>query len=699
MRFVSIPVLCMAVMTFYVGFYHLFLYYRRRSQHPEDFSFAIVCFTMGFYDVMCAGAYNANSFLDGFSWQRGQVAMASLSGVTYTWFITDYVPSKTKTIRNVFMVFFVVSALLVAFVQAPFFWHAEQTAVKHAHLPFNFSITYYEVTCGFYTKFLGAMGFVVFAYAYALGFRLYRENKAKGIPLLISNTVFCAGMINDALYLDLVIKSVYIIEYTYMAIVLLMAYSLSNTVVESAVLKEAFEASEKKYRSLVDNSLVGIFISLEGAVKFCNQRFAQIFGYSRAADVLGKPLEQLILPANDSNHAHASGAGGDEELIHRDIFEREGVTASETPIDLEIRANPINYESHAAVQGSVIDITDRKRADRLIRKERDKAQKYLDVAGVMMLVLGNDGVVQLINKKGCEILQYEEKEIIGKDWFTHFVPKPYRAKLKQDFTQMMAGESQHLQYHENPILTKDEDYRTIAWYNTILTDETGCIIGSLSSGEDITQRKAAEEQIQRNLKEKEILLKEIHHRVKNNLQIIISLLNLESARIGNERILRIFEDCNQRIRTMSMIHERLYQSEHFESIDFRDYVETLVSELFISYHVGTQIRSKLEIEPVDLGLDRAIPCGLILNELVTNAIKHAFPDNREGWIRIQFRVLEDKRYKLTVADNGIGVPDDFRYQEINTLGLKLVEVLTQQLDGTFEIRQNNGSTFSVTFKC
>jgi two-component system sensor kinase len=687
----------MAVMTFYVGFYHLFLYYRRRSKHPEDFSFAIACFTMGFYDIMSAGEYNANSVLDGFAWQRGQVASLSLIGAAYTWFVTDYVPSKSKAIRNFLLVFFCISALCVAFLQTPFFWHPEQPAIKYAHMPFHLSITYYEVTPGFYSQFLGAMGFLVFLYAYILCFRLYRKNKAKTIPLLITNTIFCIGLVNDALYHDLVIKSIYIIEYAYMAIVLLMAYSLSNTVVESAVMKEAFEASEKKYRSLVDHSLVGIFIITDEIIKFCNHEFVQIFGYSQSKDVLDMPCHHLILHPENAEPSQKTKLFSEDELVKNDSFERKGVTASGIQIDLEIRASRIRYESRPAIQGSIIDITGRKKADLIIRQERDKAQKYLDVAGVMILVLDMDGKVQLINKKGCEILRYEEREVVGKDWFEHYIPKPYRENLKKGFLGMFANQERDMEYNENPILTKDGDYRTIAWNNKILTDETGRIVGVLSSGEDITERKAAEEHVQRNLKEKEVLLKEIHHRVKNNLQIIISLLNLESAKIADEHILRIFEDCNQRIRTMSMIHERLYQSEHFESIDFCGYAEALVEELFLSYHVGDHVRSELKIQSFYLGLDTAIPCGLILNELVTNSIKHAFPNNGGGLIRVEFRLKDKTHYEMVVSDNGVGMPEDIRIHEINTLGLKLVDVLSQQLNGKFEISSKKGTTFTVTF--
>jgi two-component sensor histidine kinase len=146
-----------------------------------------------------------------------------------------------------------------------------------------------------------------------------------------------------------------------------------------------------------------------------------------------------------------------------------------------------------------------------------------------------------------------------------------------------------------------------------------------------------------------------------------------------------------------MIHERLYQSEHFESIDFRGYAEALLEELFMSFHVGDRIKSELNIQRFYLGLDTAIPCGLIINELVTNSIKHAFPNDGGGRIRVEFRLRDGDHYELVVSDNGVGMPEGINIHEIDTLGLKLIDVLSQQLNGKFEISGKKGTCCTVSF--
>ncbi|HEC67978.1 MAG TPA: PAS domain S-box protein, partial [Candidatus Desulfofervidus auxilii] len=238
---------------------------------------------------------------------------------------------------------------------------------------------------------------------------------------------------------------------------------------------------------------------------------------------------------------------------------------------------------------------ERKQVEEEIRKERDRLQKYLDVAGVIIVTLNKQGEITLINRKGCEILGYPKRALIGKNWFDTCIPERYRSKIREVFQQTIAGNLQASEYYENPVLTRSGEERTIAWHNAILTDKSGNAIGTLSSGEDITQRKQAEEQIKAALKEKEVLLREIHHRVKNNMQIVSSLLRLQSRYTKDKQILDIFKASQSRIESMAFIHEKLYQSKDLTRIDFTDYVNTLVRNLFTTYGVSTA-RIKLNID-------------------------------------------------------------------------------------------------------
>lgn len=214
---------------------------------------------------------------------------------------------------------------------------------------------------------------------------------------------------------------------------------------------------------------------------------------------------------------------------------------------------------------------------------------------------------------------------------------------------------------------------------------------------DITERKKAEEQLKSSLKEKEMLLKEIHHRVKNNLQVITSLLNLQSQYIKDKKTADIFKESQNRIKTMALIHEKLYQSKDLARIDFSEYISNLTRYLFQSYGVNASIIDlKINVDNVLLDVDMAIPCGLIINELISNSLKYAFPPGEKGEIGIDFNTKNNK-FILIVWDNGIGIPDNIDFQNTESLGLQLVCILTEQLGGTIELNKSLGTKFKITF--
>ena len=219
------------------------------------------------------------------------------------------------------------------------------------------------------------------------------------------------------------------------------------------------------------------------------------------------------------------------------------------------------------------------------------------------------------------------------------------------------------------------------------------------------ERKEVEEQLNASLKEKEVLLKEIHHRVKNNMQVISSLLNLQSGRIKNEEILEMFKESQDRIRSMSLIHERLYQSQDLARIDFSHYIENLANHLFQSYRIDPESVGLItDVHDVSLDINKAIPCGLIINELVSNSLKYAFPQTKggekkktkKGEINISLS-SEDGKIALFYKDNGIGLPEDLNIETADSFGLQLVTALVAQLNGTIEINRKPGATFKITF--
>ncbi len=217
---------------------------------------------------------------------------------------------------------------------------------------------------------------------------------------------------------------------------------------------------------------------------------------------------------------------------------------------------------------------------------------------------------------------------------------------------------------------------------------------------DITERKNSEDKLIKSLKEKEVLLREIHHRTKNNMQIISSLLSLQSEKVEDAYYNEILLESQNRIKTMSLIHEKLYRSDDLANIDFKDYINSLVINMFRTYDINTKtISFKTDIDNIALSIDTAIPCGLIINELVSNSFKHAFPGDRKGEISIAFKQIPGDKYLLSVTDNGIGIPEEINISETKTLGLQLVTTLARhQLQGEIEIIRDKGSSFRICFK-
>jgi PAS domain S-box-containing protein len=216
-------------------------------------------------------------------------------------------------------------------------------------------------------------------------------------------------------------------------------------------------------------------------------------------------------------------------------------------------------------------------------------------------------------------------------------------------------------------------------------------------GFDITENKINEEKITQSLKEKDILLKEVHHRVKNNMQVISSILNLQSSYVKDTYALNLLKECQNRIKSMAFIHESLYQTKNFESVNFSEYVTTLSKNLVHTYSINTKkIKLILTLDKLYLSLDASIPCGLIINEIISNSLKYAFPDNRDGIIFVNLAVVKNK-VSIEVGDNGIGIPDSVDVKNTQTLGLQLVDTLVEQINGTIKLIRKKGTIFSIEF--
>lgn len=304
--------------------------------------------------------------------------------------------------------------------------------------------------------------------------------------------------------------------------------------------------------------------------------------------------------------------------------------------------------------------------------------------------------ILFVNEAFLETYRYADGDLLGNEvWMVH--ADENAPHMRRELMENIAAGGWH-----GEIIEQRGDGTTVLvelWISVVRNDD-GVPVALVGVARDISERKRAEEQIRASLREKEVLLKEIHHRVKNNLQIVSSLLSLQTEYIRDPEMLRIFKESQSRVKSMALIHEKLYRSTNLAQIDFGEYLRELTVHLFRSYDAPARgLELKLDVEPVVLGLDRSIPCGIIVNELVSNALKYAFPDGATGVIMVSCRTAGSGLAELSVIDNGVGLPEGFVIGSTDSLGLKLVTMLSGQLGGTLTAGagQDGGAAIRLQF--
>jgi PAS domain S-box-containing protein len=345
-------------------------------------------------------------------------------------------------------------------------------------------------------------------------------------------------------------------------------------------------------------------------------------------------------------------------------------------------------------QGTVVDITERKSAEAELR-ERENLLGSIFRASPTGIGVVSDRVLLAVNDRICQMIGRSRDELIGRS---------ARVLYPGDADFEYVGAEKYRQIRERGTGSVEtrwqcKDGRII----DVLMSSTPIDPGNLAAGVtftalDITERKRAEETLRSSLEEKESLLKEVHHRVKNTLQVISSLLNLQVRQAGSAAVRAFLQDTQNRVRSMAVLHEILYRSGNLARISFPQYVKSICAHLARSYAADAgNIRLRREIADISLSMDQAVPAGLIINELVSNAFKHAFPDRAGGEILVQVRSDDDQRLVLRVADDGVGMPADPKNQGVEALGLRLVDNLVRQLDGQLTIRSDPGAAFQIVF--
>jgi PAS domain S-box-containing protein len=335
-----------------------------------------------------------------------------------------------------------------------------------------------------------------------------------------------------------------------------------------------------------------------------------------------------------------------------------------------------------------LDIAERLRVEEALRM----SEFCIEKAAMSIFRIGSDAKVLYANEQACRSLGYTREELCAMgvyDFDPCFTPSGWAEHRRKVYAEgSRTIETCH----------RRKDGTVFPVEVTVNYLEYRGAQFSVSFAKDISERKQAEEKIRTSLQEKEVLLKEIHHRVKNNLQVVSNLLDLQSEHITDDRMRSFFQESQDRIRSMALIHEKLYQKRDYRCIDFGDYLDTLSRHLLYCYEKEPGLISlTVEADTVTVGIDEAIPFGLIVNELLSNSLKYAFPPGRKGSITIRCHSHDDGRISLTVADDGVGLPPGLDFRNTETLGLQLVTLLVRQLRGILEMENDGGASFGITF--
>ncbi|MEN9440125.1 MAG: hypothetical protein RLZ33_201 [Bacteroidota bacterium] len=480
----------------------------------------------------------------------------------------------------------------------------------------------------------------------------------------------------------------------------------------------SLERNRESFKSIIENTPEGILIIHEDQLLYTNK------GIHAILDADEVHLDRLFV-GNDQNQFEELLA---EQRLTKTIYQQQFKlkTASKSDILVDVTIVSTLFEDKESILVIIKDIslqhklsremlraeiaeeTNKKLATEI--KERIRTEKLLQEqflrsnaifdssSNTLLLTLDTDFKISSFNTHCQNYFWYliEERMLVN-DSFTGFFSQVYdRTQIRYFLLILNAvkkGESKQMETY----FTSKGSLRWIELFINPIFDIEGQVTEISLVAHDITEKKLSEKEIVESLKEKEVLLKEIHHRVKNNLQVISSILNLQSSFVKDEKTLEILDESRNRIRSMAIIHENLYRTTNFSSINFSSYLQNLCINLISSYHVYSGVvEFKDEMEHVDLVLDQAIPCGLLVNELITNSIKYAFPTKQAGEITVGLEEKEEKIY-LRIEDNGIGLPKDFDMMKTDTLGLQLVSTLVEQLDGEITVRNHQGTKYLITF--
>ena len=476
-------------------------------------------------------------------------------------------------------------------------------------------------------------------------------------------------------------------------------FTITDITEQNTVIRQLEES--RRQQSVILNGITDAVITTdaEGQINYINPAAAQLFRLE-ADKYLGLPFDEcFVFHHPETSHPLTA-------IIQNMLRYFKPDAASDIRLDYLIGGSRLFlianfaplYNKDGSFFGIIIvikDMTERYQSELQIQETNARFKVLSENMASAVFTIKESGSLAFVNEKMCQLTGYSKsklEEMHLSELFSKETQKDITALLHTLFES-----NRGIDEREYLLQMADKKYRTVIMtINKVLVQGLPEAIGVLH---DISRQKEAENEILRSLKEKEILLKEVHHRVKNNMQIISSILRMQSRLSSDPITLELLRESQNRVLSMAMIHEKLYQSYNLAAVDYGDYVRGLLAELFSSYDLReTKITVKTDIAPdFSLPVNLAIPCGLIINELISNILKHAFKGREHGAISISLRGKAPGDYYLSIADNGIGFPKDFQWDAAKGLGIQLVRSLIRQINGSATLKSDNGAIIELRF--
>jgi PAS domain S-box-containing protein len=462
-------------------------------------------------------------------------------------------------------------------------------------------------------------------------------------------------------------------------------------ITEKRKAKDELLFQEIHYRTLFDNAGDAIIIhDFSGHIYEANKIASNMTGFSET-ELKGRTLADLGLAVpREMEYSWAEDLRRKETIVQEmSLRRRDG-----SLIPIEMSSKAIEYYRSPSVISIIRDISARKQAEEALRKSEEKYRMIGEMIPFGVWIADGKGMLSYASPSFLELIGMTLEECQKENWMRR-LPADIRDQAIADWNRCVEGG--YFWDYEYRIPDRQGRDHFVLSRGAPIRDDRGRIVSFAGIHLDITERRRYEERLEASLREKEVIIKEVHHRVKNNMQVISGFLQLQAQTIDDPVSVAMLEECQGRVRTMALVHEKLYQSRYLGFINAREYIESLVSDLKNFQVVSTDVTFDLEIENAYINLDIAIPCGLILNELLTNSLKYAFSGREKGKISVRLTHGNDHTYTLFVSDDGPGLPRDLDIENAQTLGLQLVTILVRQMGGTMRIENVPGATFSIRF--